>query len=74
MALNDEIRQIIRRNHTPPAGAASEWQREIARRRAAQAAGIPIFDPRAFQMVSCLCTSVPVENGRCVNCDGIRAR
>ena len=25
-------------------------------------------------VVSCLCASVPVVNGRCVNCDGIRAR
>ena len=23
--------------------------------------------------ISCLCTEPPVENGRCVNCDGIRA-
>ena len=74
MALNDEIRQIITRNHTPPSGATSEWQRELDRRRMAQAAGIPIFDARAFQLVSCLCADAPVENGRCVNCDGIRAR
>ena len=24
-------------------------------------------------VVSCLCTSVPVVNGRCLNCDGLRA-
>jgi hypothetical protein len=27
---------------------------------------------RPAPVVSCLCTSAPVVNGRCVNCDGVR--